>query len=698
MLAAPILAHPRLTPQAVTQARPQQPTPTFRSSTLLIVQTVTVNDKKGNPIAGLTAKDFVVTEDGMPQEIAFVEYQKLDAAPLGAIDLGSERRQTPVAPAPVAPVTAVGESMNAVPLPGDTRFRGKRLVVLYLDLASLGFFDRFRVIDGVRKYVDSSMTGADMVSVITYVNSRVRVKQDFTDDRIALRKTIDDIEQAQLDAEQGIMAAADYATAFGEDADTFNMFTMDRRLAALQTTVTNMAPFPELKTLVYFGSGLGLGVDNVAQFRATVNAAVRANVTLNPVDPAGLKASAPLGNATQPSPGGVGMFSGAIAQGAVRREMAAQDTYYALAKDTGGKATFNNNDLSMGITNATEAVTGYYILGYYTKNALKDGKFRRVRVALNGAIAENADVSYRPGYYGAKEWAKFNDFDKERHLEEALRLEDPITEIPMAMEINYFQVSSAEYFISISVRMPGSELARPRPAGDTKAVIDMIGEIKDDYGVTMRNARDKLEFKLDPAKAAEVARRPIQYETGFTLLPGNYVLKVLARDQTTGRMGTFMQSFVVPNLEKEKARLPISTVVLSTQRVMPADALYTVNQKIAATVANPLMHDGLKLIPSVTRTFRASAPLYIFLQAYERDAAAIRPLVAFAAFYRDGAKVFETEPLGLETWDAKSKTVPIRLSVLPGQLPPGQYECQVTVLDSSSDRTAFWRAPITIIR
>jgi hypothetical protein len=91
-------------------------------------------------------------------------------------------------------------------------------------------------------------------------------------------------------------------------------------------------------------------------------------------------------------------------------------------------------------------------------------------------------------------------------------------------------------------------------------------------------------------------------------------------------------------------------------------------------------------------------PLYIFLQAYERDAAAMRPLVAFATFYRDGAKVFETEPLGVDTWDAKSKAVPIRLSLSPNQLQLGQYDCQVTVLDPSSDRTAFWRASITVIR
>ena len=97
----------------------------------------------------------------------------------------------------------------------------------------------------------------------------------------------------------------------------------------------------------------------------------------------------------------------------------------------------------------------------------------------------------------------------------------------------------------------------------------MIGEIKDEYGVTIQNAKDKLEFKLDAATASQAAPRPIQYETGFTLLPGNYAIKVLARDTTTGRIGTFQKSFTVPNLEREHVRLPISTVVLTSQRVAP---------------------------------------------------------------------------------------------------------------------------------
>src|ERR1700683_4252655 len=64
-------------------------TATFTANTQLVVEAVVVTDKKGSPIEGLTAKDFTVTENGVPQEIRFFDHQDLTLAP-GAAPVASE--------------------------------------------------------------------------------------------------------------------------------------------------------------------------------------------------------------------------------------------------------------------------------------------------------------------------------------------------------------------------------------------------------------------------------------------------------------------------------------------------------------------------------------------------------------------------------------------------------------------------------
>src|SRR5438128_6002746 len=166
-------------------------------------------------------------------------------------------------------------------------------------------------------------------------------------------------------------------------------------------------------------------------------------------------------------------------------------------------------------------------------------------------------------------------------------LDNPVTDITIAMEVNYFQLSRAQYFIPVAVKIPGSELALARHGGAQRTVIDFIGEVKDDYGYTIQNVRDKLEIKLSEETAVQLAKRPIQYETGFTLLPGKYVPKILARDDETGRIGTYQTMFTVPNLMKEEQHIPISSIVLSSQRVAITDALHSVQQKLPVDAVNP---------------------------------------------------------------------------------------------------------------
>src|SRR5262249_35788391 len=208
----------------------------------------------------------------------------------------------------------------------------------------------------------------------------------------------------------------------------------------------------------------------------------------------------------------------------------------------------------------------------------------------------------------------------------------------------------------------------------------------------------KLDVKLSDETAAQLATRPLLYETGFTLLPGKYVIKILARDAETGRIGTYQATFRIPNLNRETVKIPISTVVLSSQRVALSDAISSVKQKADAEAVNPLVYGGQKLVPSVTRVFSRARDLFVFVQAYQRGQTSTQPLVAFVSFYRGDVKAFETTPLAVtDGLDPKTKAVPLRFSLPLATLSPGAYDCQVTVLDTTAQKVAFWRAPIVIV-
>jgi len=687
-------------------AQPQQPAqPIFRTSTRLIVTTVEVNDRStGRPIEGLTAKDFIVTEDNQPQDIAFVEYQRLETEnplpPLSSVTL-ADATPDPAAVAAaanqdVAPVVNTG---IAVPPSGDTRFRDRRLVILYFDLSATPPPDQIRAYDAALTYIDSQMTPADLIAIMTFGGGAVRVKQDFTDDRAKIREVIYVMVYGEDKDGDGERDPEDEGTAFGQNDAEFNIFNTDRQLSALQTAVAMLRPMPEQKSLVFFASNLRLnGTDNNAQLRATTNAAIRANVQIFPVDARGLVASAPLGDANQRSPGGIGVFTGALAQRAMNTFQRSQDTLYALAKDTGGKAMFDYNDLSLGIKQAADAQTSYYVIGFYSTHTVNDGKYRRVKVSLANTGLQ-AELTFRPGYFADKEWAKQSTADRERQLEEAMMLENPITDITIALELNHFQLNSAEYFIPVSVKIPGSEIEIARKRGAQRLQLDFLVEVKDDFGFTQQNMRDKMEFRLTEQNAELLGTRPIQYETGFTLLPGKYVIKFLARDAEAGRVGTFQTSFTIPNLNKEEKRLPISSVVLASQRQQLTDALFSVKTTSTNNVGNPLIIGNEKLLPSVTRVFSASRDMYIYLQAYERNTTPTQdPILAFATFYKDGVKAFETQPVAVtDGLFGRANAVPIRLSIPLQSLPVGRYDVQVTVLEPAGQKVAFWQAPIALV-
>ena len=677
-------------------------TVTFSTTRQLVVEDVIVKSQNGKPVDNLKASDFLVTEDGKPQQISVFEFQKLSNEAVPAPPPALQQRTEVVAaaaPPAVKPLTAIEIAPEK---PGDLKYRDKRLMVMFFDMTSMPIQDQMRAQAAALKFLNTQMTASDLMAIMTFA-SDIKVVEDFTDDRDALTQDIKKLvigEGQGLDETVSDDSASDTGAAFQQDDTEFNIFNTDRQLSALESAVKMLASLNEKKALVYFASGMTRnGLDNQAQLQATINAAIRSNVSFYPIDARGLVASAPLGDATKSSPGGQAMYSGSSARAVTGNFQGQQETLYTLASDTGGKALLDNNDLSMGIVQAQKDISSYYIIGYYSANEALDGRFRRVKIALKDkdTAARVAKLDYRQGYYASKEFGKLNTTDKERQLAEALMLGDPVTDIDIAVEIDYFRLAHDRYFVPVVAKIPGSELELARHGGAESTRIDFIGQVKDSAGKIVQNVRDTAEVKLKGQTATDLAKHPLEYDTGFTLAPGKYNLKFLARENETGKMGTYEINFVIPDLTADQKLLPISSVILSSQRIALDAAVFSAEKDKKLLAANPLVEAGQKLVPSVTRVFNKNQEMYIYLEAYEPAATATEPIIASVAFYRGKTKAFESAPLEIsQGLNEKSKALPVRFSLPLGKLQPGRYTCQVSVLNPTARKFAFWRAPMVL--
>src|SRR5579862_6812553 len=134
----------------------------------------------------------------------------------------------------------------------------------------------------------------------------------------------------------------------------------------------------------------------------------------------------------------------------------------------------------------------------------------------------------------------------ERDLQKVLTSDTPITDLAIMMEIGSSQLNMAEYRVTVSTKIPGTELALAHQAGADTTTMDYLGQVHDQYGAVVANFRDKASIKLSGMTAAQLGQKPMQYDTTLTLLRGPYTIKFVARNSDTGRIGTYEQRFNVP--------------------------------------------------------------------------------------------------------------------------------------------------------
>jgi VWFA-related protein len=691
---------PQQRPAAQSATQPAAKTSvTFTANSHLVIVDVTVKDpKSGTAIENLTQNDFSVFEDGKPQKISVFERQKLamePAPPPEAPTLESQREL------PEDPVKAI-----SFETPGKVQYHDKRLLVMFFDFSNMGVPEELRAQEAAEKFLDQQMTESDLMAILINT-SVVSVLCDFTGNRVQLKDVIEGLPIGEMSdlaalADDGSDDNEDTGAAFVADETEFNIFNTDRKLQAIEDAVKKLSALPEKKVLIYVTSGISkTGIENQAQLEASINAAVKANVSIYPIDARGLMGDPPGGGASVGASRGNGVYTGSVYNTQRSRINDSQETLSTLAADTGGKAFLDSNDLSLGIVQAQQEYRSYYILGYYTSNANPDGKYRKITVKLNAATS--AKLEFRQGYYADKVWGKFTSNDKEQKLQEALSASDPQTDLPLALEVDYFRISPTAYFVPVTVKIPGSVIALAEKGSGGETEFDFIGNVLDERKSVVGVVRDYIKVRVPANDAERLAQRNFNYDAGFTLAPGKYRMRFLVRENQSGKMGTFDARFIVPDLAADSTLLKTSSVIWSNQRQSIKTAVGAAEHVQRRTVAaNPLIVGDEKIVPNITRLFRRSQNMYISFDVYDavpdpKDSAKRHVEVSMSLFNEKGVKAFEAAPLeASQTVSTRPNAVPVQLQVPLKGLAPGRYVCQLNVMDEVGRKFAFPRANLVV--
>ena len=429
---------------ATAPGHTQGQAPTVRSSSAGVLIDVTVFDKDGRPVTDLTPEDFELTEDGKAQQI--VSASLIRGGQVSALT-------SPAAPggaSPAGPVPTAGAPAAAAPRSGPA------LTVTAILFDSLSADTRAFAAKAAAEFISTLASSNEYGGVFQSGLSLTPV-QPFTNNTAALRRAVDrvattasnnlsaDAERARasarvqgLDPATPVTAGAEYALGsttiadrearlYGAPQDAEKMLTRlamtmeegysrflneyegDASLSGLRATVGALARVEGRKSILYFTEELPITSRLKARFDALIGEANRANVTVYPVDAAGLRIHSKEAETARSTnlAGAQGIGDASRGDGAYTKDMEKQSEMLSsrpaaalgrLANETGGFLIDDTNNLGKGVARMQIERTTYYLLGYQPTNAAADGKFRKVTVKVKRG---KYVVRARPGYVAA---------------------------------------------------------------------------------------------------------------------------------------------------------------------------------------------------------------------------------------------------------------------------------------------------------
>ncbi len=678
---------------AMLPAQQPQTGYTFKAQTELVLVNVTVRDKSGNLVRDLKPEDFTVLEDNKPQKVATFDIentQNTPQVPMQQANLLSTPAKKTKASAADAPAASAQESS----------IKDRRLIIMFFDLSAMQPDEIERSANAAQDYLNKQMEPADLVSIVSLGNT-ITVNQDFTSDRDRLKTVLQSFNVGanagfELGSTGTTEGTPDTGGSFTVDDTEYNIFNTDRRLQALRAVAEQVANVPQKKSLIYFSSGMQrTGIENQSELRAAINSAVLANMSIYTLDIRGLQALPPGGEAQNASLRGTSAYSGQAQLNALNSNFQTQETLVTLAADTGGKAFLDSNDFGRVFKGVQDDTSMYYLLGYHSTNTAKDGKYRRITVKVN---RPGVKVDFRRGYYAEADYRHSNKDDRERQLRDELTSELPSTDLPVYLATAYFRVSDNRFYVPLSLIVPGSEIPFSRKSDQDKATLDILALVTDEKKFPFGEIRETVKLAVNASN--EVQRKNVQYDTGLTLPPGKYHLKVVVRENEAGRMGSFETDFTIPDLKSTP--LKMSSIVLASQ-------LQAAPKKDSS---NPLVQNGQEIVPSVTRVFSANQHLYFYYEVYDPAKESVseaspastdknaKPgvrVMSNVAFFQGDVKSYETPLVKVHQLTVPGRKAAVfQLDVPLSELKPGFYTCQVNVIDDAAGRFVFPRLAMLV--
>lgn len=694
---------------AVRAQQPQQtPSPSRRQEDVVrvyteLVQTdVMVFDKQGRFVKDLTRDNFELRIDGKPRPIQ--AFELITAGSNEESQLAAARGATTV------------NLQRPVPLD-----RG-RIVFFYVDDFHMdpSSFPMARKV--INHFIDKEMGQNDQVA-ISSATGQVGFLQQLTNDRAVLRAALERLtyrgystkdmdrppmsefhavlidrydrdvteffvtemmrQNPGLSRDSALHIVRGRATAIIQQAAMFNTNT----LVGLERLVRGAKELPGRKVVFFLSGGFLIENrrgDSISKIRDVTSAAAKSGVVIYSMDTRGLVASLTDASTEAPfDPTGRLISSG---QGELT---ATQDGMNALAADTGGKAIFNTNDLTQGLAPALKETSVYYLLAWKPdEEAQKEKRFRNIEVKLINR--PNLSVRVRKGYsdvepepaVAAQPTASPTPAKSApAKLRESISAAYPQRGLPILMSTDFYDVAGKGPTLSTAIQIPVEFLAFSEPTnGKSTATVDVSGVFFDDKGAAKGSFLERIVATSMLPSSTSLADRDITFTYPAKLPPGLYQVRVAARDDKSGRIGSAHAWFEIPDLTQKK--LTMSSVLLGERR-QQQQPLTTVSSTGPPAVSPIAM--------SASHRFQRDSMLRFLVFAYNAvpSTADQKPDVAIQVqVVRDDQPVITTalRKIAMDQNTDLSR-LPYAAEIPLNDLPTGRYQLHVTLIDRVSKQS-----------